>query len=78
MIKLHLHSCQKKWLQMFKPKSVIRPKHEDYSDIIASFHILSAFLSAFCFHLRFDIARAMPSTLAVATCSKQTLTGYEI
>ena len=60
-----------------KPKSVIRPKQEDYSSIIASFHILSAFLSAFCFHLRFDIARyAFNAT--VANCSKQTLTRYEI
>ena len=60
-----------------KPKSVIRPKQEDYSSIIASFHILSAFLSAFCFHLRFDIARyAFNAT--VATCSKQTLTRDEI
>ena len=40
-----------------KPKSVIRPKQGNYQDIIASFQLLSAFLSASCFHLRFDIAR---------------------
>ena len=40
-----------------KPKSVIRPKQGNYQYIIASFQLLSAFLSASCFHLRFDIAR---------------------
>ena len=60
-----------------KPKSVIRPKQGNYQDIIASFQLLSAFLSASCFHLRFDIARyAFNAT--VATCSKHTLTRFEI
>ena len=40
-----------------KPKSVIRPKQKDYDDIIASFQLLSAFLSSPRFHLRFGIAR---------------------
>ena len=44
-------------LARLKPKSVIRPKQGIYQDIIDSFQLLSAFLSASCFHLRFDIAR---------------------
>ena len=42
---------------LLKPKSVIRPKQGNYQDIIASFQLLSAFLSASCFHLRIDTAR---------------------
>ncbi len=60
-----------------KPQSVIRPKQGNYQDIIDSFQLLSAFLSASCFHLRFDIARyAFNAT--VVTCSKQTLTRFKI
>ena len=41
------------------------------------FQLLSAFLSASCFHLRFDIANyAFNAT--VATCSEQTLTRFKI
>ena len=46
-----------KHAESIKPKSVIRPKQGNHQDIIASFQLLSAFLSASCFHLRFDIAR---------------------
>ncbi len=42
---------------LYYSKYVIRPKYKDYYDIIASVQLLSAFLSASCFHLRFDIAR---------------------
>ncbi len=60
-----------------KPQSVIRPKWVSYYDFMASFQLLSAFLSASCFHSRFDIARyAFNAT--DATCSKQTLTRIEI
>lgn len=40
-----------------KPKSVVRPKQGNYQYIIASFQLSSAFLSASCLHLRFDISR---------------------
>ena len=45
------------WILDNIPKSIIRPKQGNYQDIIASFQLLSAFLSASCFHLCFDIAR---------------------